>query len=384
MLRILSITSLFPNPVQPGLGVNVERQVSRLSALPDVEVEVVAPVPRFPLNVPGMPYADLAKVPQKRHADGYTVHHPRFATVPVAGWRTSGDAIARAALPLARRLHEAHSFHLVAGEYFFPDAWAIHRTARSLYLPYAAKARGSDIRFWSKYERARRQMVAAGRYAGALFAVSEALRDDMVNMGLPRERIDVHYTGVDLESFTPAAAEIRDPSRLVTVGNLVDIKRHSLLINALAHLPGMTLEIIGDGPLRSKLEAEAKQLRLADRVTFAGRIGHDELPRRLASAAALVHASETEGLANVWVEALACGTPVVTTQVGGAAEVIVPGSGALVPVSVSAKDFADAVLNLLIEPAAYPSRLRTVAERFSWDRNLRQLTETYRRLARLN
>lgn len=380
MIRILSLSSLFPNPAQPGLGVNVERQVSRLAASDGVEIEVVAPVPRFPLALPRAPYTSLRGVPERRQESGYTVHHPPFATVPALGWRTSGEAIAQAVLPLARRLHRGHAFHLVAGEYFFPDAWAVHKVAKALHLPYTLKARGSDIRFWAKHERARRQMVGAGRYASAILAVSESLRDDMVQIGLPRERIGIHYTAVDLERFTPAVADTRDPARLVTVGNLVELKRHALLVDALKHLPGLSLEFIGDGPLRPKLEAQAKRLGLAERVHFAGRIGHDELPRRLASAAALVHASETEGLANAWVEALACGTPVVTTNVGGAAEVVTSGTGSLVPADISAFGFAKAVKHLLADPPS-PAALRPAAERFSWSRNLEQLTAVYRQVA---
>ncbi|MBZ6378650.1 hypothetical protein B5C34_11820 [Pacificimonas flava] len=379
MLRILTLTTLFPNPVQPALGNNVWRQLERVSALPDIEMTVIAPVPRFPLPGPGMPYADMRRIPDQREAGGMSIYHPRFVTVPATGWRTAGAAIAAAAVPLAKSLHRGNPFDLIAGEFFFPDAEAVLQAAKSLHVPHIMKARGSDIRFWSKKRTPRRQMVGAGRHAAAILAVSRALREDLISMGLARERIDVHYTGIDLEAFTARAGARRDPHLLISVGNLVPLKRHHLQIEALAHLPAYRLEIVGDGPERSALERLAKKKGVADRVSFLGRIAHAELPSRLAAAGALLHTSSSEGLANVWVEALACGTPVVTTRVGGAAELVDDRTGRLLPVSTSPFGVAKAVEEVAaLVPGGAP--FQKAAAPFSWERNLAQLQDIYARI----
>ncbi|MGB7406223.1 MAG: glycosyltransferase, partial [Pacificimonas sp.] len=241
-----------------------------------------------------------------------------------------------------------------------------------LRVPFSIKARGSDIRYWGQKYRARRQMVGAGRHAQGLLAVSKALRDDMTSLGLSRERITVHYTGVDLDRFAPSAAAKTAAPTLLAVGNLVSLKRFDLLIDMMVHLPGVRLEIIGDGDERSHLEGLINKLELQDRVRLLGRVPHDELPARLAAAHALVHASESEGLANVWVEALACGTPVATCNVGGAKEVVTPSTGRLLSVDVTPIRFATAVRELLAEPPR-PGAAREAALPFSWERNTDQL-----------
>lgn len=385
-MRILTLSTLFPNPVQPGLGVNVARQVERIAGTDDMDPVVIAPLPRFPIPLlrgfGPAPYAGLASVPAERREgeNEVEVHHPRYASVPKAGWRWHGEAVARSILPLARRLHDRQPFDLIACEYFFPDAWAAFRLSQALHLPYTVKARGSDIRYWRHKARARRQIVTSGRYAKGLLAVSMALKDDMVAMGLPRERIDVHHTGVDLDRFKPQAAPKAETPLLVCAGNLVPLKRVRLIIEALAALPEYRLQIIGDGPERAALEALAAARHVADRTEFLGRVDHAQLPARFAAAHALVHASESEGLANVWVEALACGTPVITTAVGGAADVVTQGAGILLDPDTSPMAIAGAVRSVT-SGDANAGAARTAASRFSWARNIEMLRDHYARVS---
>ena len=380
MLRVLTLSTLFPNEAQPGLGVNVLRQTSRLADAPGVEVEVIAPIPRFPLPLPHLPYSETRAVLTGGRQGEVRVHHPRYATVPKLGWRISPRAVAKVAVEVGQALHRARPFDLIACEYFFPDAPAASALSRALGLPFTVKARGSDIQLWGQRPRARRQMLEAGRDAEGLLAVSEALKEQMVRLGLPRELIEVHYTGVDLSRFSPEAGERPQQPTLLAVGNLVPLKRVGLLIDMMVQLPGCRLDIVGDGPERAALEQRAEALGLSRQVRFAGRLPHHELPRRLASAHLLVHASEAEGLANVWVEALASGTPVVTTDVGGAAEAVPSEAGRLVPANAAPEDFAAAVRELLAHPPQ-AQHVRSAAQRFSWQRNIDALLAHYQRVA---
>ena len=243
------------------------------------------------------------------------------------------------------------------------------------------KARGSDIHYWGARPGIGQQIVAAGRAAGGLLAVSGALRDDMAALGMPGERIRVHHTGIDLEAFRPvdrtaarAALGVSGPL-LVTAGALLERKGQALAIEALKRLPGATLLLVGDGPDRGRLERLAEGLP----VRFLGTRPHAELPALLAAADVMVLPTRSEGLANVWVEALACGTPVVTCDVGGAREVFDhPACGRLVPRDPAA--IADAVSDLLAEPPS-PEAVRKGAMRFSWERNGAELAAHLRTLA---
>jgi teichuronic acid biosynthesis glycosyltransferase TuaC len=144
-------------------------------------------------------------------------------------------------------------------------------------------------------------------------------------------------------------------------------KGQELAIEALAMLPGATLIMVGEGPERPALERRAAEADVAGRVRLLGARPHEELPALLGAADVMVLPTVSEGLANVWVEALACGTPVVTSDVGGAREVIDrPAAGRLVAREAGA--IAAAVNEILAAPPAQAA-VRSAAERFSWDAN---------------
>jgi teichuronic acid biosynthesis glycosyltransferase TuaC len=370
MLRVLTLATLFPNGLKPNLGLFVERQTRAVAARDGVEVEVVAPVglPLWPLSLHPH-YAPLRTLPLYETLNGLIVHRPRYRVWPMVGTAGNARRMAEALLPVLREIRTRFPFDVIDAEFFWPDGPAAMRLARALGIPFSIKARGSDIHVWGARPGIKAQIVAAGKAAGGLLAVSGALRADMAALGLPEEKIRVHHTGIDLDRFRPAgraaakaALGVEGPL-LVAAGALLQRKGQDLAIAALKLLPGATLILVGDGPDRARLEKLAKG---AD-VRFLGNRPHAALPALLAAADVMVLPTFSEGLANVWVEALACGTPVVTSDVGGAREVIDrPEAGRLVPRDPAA--IAGAVRELLADPPD-PAMVREGALRFSWDRN---------------
>lgn len=390
MIRVLSLSTLFPSAARPSLGQFVARQTQAVAARPDVEVVMVHPLAMAPppfqrfLSSP----AELA-LPASAHEWGAQVHYPRFITIPRFGARLNPALIARAVLPLARRLHAEHAFDVVDAQFFWPDGPAAARIAAALGLPLSIKARGSDIHYWGAIGFARSAMVGAGHQAAGLLAVSNALRQDMIALGMPEERIAVHYTGLDHARFRPLPrAEARaassaivagDGPLLVTVGNLIPIKGQALVIEALSRIPGARLVIAGKGPEEARLKDLANALNLADRVHFAGNLAPDALADLLCAADAMVLPSEREGLANAWIEALACGTPLVITDVGGAREVVASDTAGRIAAR-NPQAIADAVNALLACPPDQTA-VAAHAARFSWTANAEQLAVHWRRLA---
>lgn len=383
MLRVLTLSTLFPDATRPTFGLFVARQTRALSELDDVAVQVVAGIglPPWPLSRHAH-YAPRRVAPPHEEWDGITVHRPRFRVLPRLE-PLAGRALARAVLPSLRTL----PVDVIDAEFFWPDGVAAMHLSDALGVPFSIKARGSDIHFWGTRAAVRRQMVAASRQAGGLLAVSAALKASMVALGMPEDRIAVHLTGVDLDLFSPvdrSAAKSAlgvDGPLLVSAGALIPLKGQALVIEALAALPGVTLLLVGDGPERPALEARAAACGVADRVRFLGNRPHAELPTLLGAADALVLPSQREGLANVWVEALACGTPLVITDVGGASEVVDrPEAGRLIARNAAA--IAAGVREVL---AAAPAQAaaRQCALRFSWSRNAEQLRQHLRRVSSL-
>jgi glycosyltransferase involved in cell wall biosynthesis len=376
MLRVLTLSTLYPDSARPSFGVFVERQTLALAARPGIEVEVAAPVGLPPWPLSRHPhYAARARLPAKECRLGLPVHRPRFRTWPGLGEAGRARRLAAAVLPLARTLR----CDVIDAEFFWPDGVAAMHLAGALGVPYSIKARGSDIHYWGARPEVAAQMLAAADKAGGLAAVSAALKADMAAMGMPADKILVHHTGLDLERFRPldrGEAKRRlgiDGPLIVSPGNLVALKGHALAIEALAGVAGATLAIAGDGPERPALDRLIAARGLEGRVRLLGSVPPDSMPELLAAADLMMLPSEREGLANVWIEALACGTPILIADVGGAREVLDrPEAGRLVARDPAA--IAAAASEMLASPPD-PAAVRASAERFSWDRNAAELHE---------
>lgn len=378
MLRVLTLSTLFPDGSRPNFGVFVERQTGGLAAHPEVELRVIAPIglPPFPLRRLAR-YRSLAVQPERETWRGLDVMRPAFRTFPGTAGRFHVGALVRALVPLLTDIRRDFAFDVIDAEFFFPDGPAAVALGKRFGVPVSIKARGADIHHWGTAPGTARQVVAAGRAADGLLAVSEAMQCDMAALGMPVERIAVHRTGVDPDRFIPrdrAGEKARlgvAGSLILSVGALIPRKGHDVVIDAVARLHGTTLLIAGEGPERGALEARIATGRLGDRVRLLGAIAHDDLPPLFAAADVMALASSSEGLANVWVEALSSGTPIVITDAGGARETIDrPAAGRVVTRSGAA--FAAGIAELLLDPPA-PDDVRAAAARFSWQANTDQL-----------
>ena len=379
MLRVLTLASLFPDATRPNFGVFVERQTLGLAARPGVELRVVAPigVPPWPLDRLSRHRA-FAAVPEAEEWRGVPVCRPRFASLPGTSGRFTAALLARRLAPLLAEMRRDFPFDVIDAEFFFPDGPAAVALGRRFGVPVSIKARGADIHHWGQ-GLTRPQVARAAREADGLLAVSQALAGDVAALGVPREKVRVHYTGVDLARFagTPraeakAALGIAGPL-VISLGALVARKGHDVAIEAVARLPGVSLRVIGEGPERARLAALIDRLGVADRIALMGAVPHAELGPILAAADVMALASASEGLANAWVEALAAGVPIVVTDVGGAREVLTECAfGRLAARDPAA--FAEAIAGLLAAPPA-PEAVRRGAERFRWETNAEALHE---------
>jgi glycosyltransferase involved in cell wall biosynthesis len=380
MLRVLTLSTLFPSAAQPTLGPFVERQTLGLAALPGVEVQVVSPIglPPWPLSLHPH-YAPRARLAEREQWKGLDVHRPRFRVLPRFGEAGAARAMAAALLPMLRQLRVRFPFDVIDAEFFWPDGPAAMLLSRALGVPFSVKARGADIQYWSGRPGIGAQIVAAGQAAGGLLAVSAALKQVMAGLGMPEERIRVHYTGVELERFKPvnrvaakAMLEVSGPL-LISIGALIPRKGQAITLRALERIPEATLLLVGDGPDRPALERQAREAGLQGRVRFLGNRPHADLPQLLGAADVLVLPSSSEGLANAWVEALACGTPIVISDVGGARELLRDESAGRI--AARHPDAIAAAVQALLASPPDPMVVRAAAEPFTWERNAAALHE---------
>lgn len=385
-LRVLSIATLFPDAARPNFGLFVEQSLRALAAQPGVDLTIVAPVGLSPFPLSLHPrYRALRGLPRKEEWNGLTVHRPRFRLIPRLGARLNPGAIARAVLPIAR----SSAVDVIDAQFFYPDGPAAMRVAGALGLPYSVKARGADISHFGHDPATAPQLLMAADRAAGLLAVSDAMRRDMAATGIDPAKTTVHYTGIDSARFSPgdraaarAALGMGNEPAILTVGALIARKGQALVIEALRALPGIHYWLAGAGEEEARYRALAARLGVEARVHFMGPVPNADLPGLYRAADAVVMPSVSEGLANAWVEALACGTPIVISNAGGAAELVTsPVAGRIVdrtPVAI-----AEAVRAILAAPPAPSDVAASLADRFDWDRNGRELAEHLRRCAGL-
>lgn len=369
-MKILTFSTLYPNAQKPGHGIFVETRLRHLVASGKVESRVVAPVPWFPLTHPRFgKYATYAQVPREEVRSGISVYHPRYPVLPKVGMNVAPMLLANAAKPtIARLIDEGYDFDLIDAHYFYPDGVAAAMLGKYFNKPLVITARGSDITLFPQYRLPRRMITWAAKRAGAVITVCNALKDEMVgSLGVDAERVTSLRNGVDLQLFRPAPRETAAGQfTLLTVGHLVPVKAQELIIRAMPLIDGARLVVAGDGPDRGMLEQLSRSLGMESRITFLGAVSQAELKHHYAAADALVLASSREGWANVLLESMACGTPVVASRVWGTPEVVAAPEAGVLMAERSPQGVADAVRELRLN---YPDRAATrrYAERFSWE-----------------
>jgi teichuronic acid biosynthesis glycosyltransferase TuaC len=377
LVRALVFSTLYPNREQPNHGIFVENRLRHTLAQGGIEAMVMAPVPYFPFHHRMFGhYARFASVPRQENRHGLVIHHPRYPVIPKIGSRFTPAFLYRAARKALARLGGAEQFDLIDAHYFYPDGVAAARLAQELKLPLLITGRGTDLTLIPQSPSARSQIQWAAGQASALITVCEDLKQRLIALGEAETRIVTLRNGVDLQRFSPgdrAASRARlgiDGFTLLSVGSLIPRKGHELIIAALAELPEATLVIAGSGPMRDELESVAREKGVSARVRFLGEVAHDDLSEAYRAADIFVLASSREGWANVLLEAMASGTPVVATNVNGTPEVIRdPKLGILVE-ERSAAALARAIQELR---RLQPDRraVRSYAEQFSWDETAR-------------
>jgi len=378
-MKMLVFTTLYPNSEQPNHGLFVEKRLLEFVHRYPCEVRVVAPVPWFPGWLPGQRYAALAKVPRRETRGQVEIFHPRYLVIPKLTWRVAPLMLVLGSILTIRRLRaEGFDFDLIDAHFVFPDGVAAQMIGRLVRKPVCMTARGSDINDSLRFWLPRRMIRWAVTRAKAVIAVSEELAKKM--RGLCGELLAVHVlpNGVDRTRFYPRDdTSIADRLGLsgpivLTVGNLRKLKGHEILIRAVAMLNDVSLVIIGAGEEEKNLRRLIEETGMQNRVFLLGAISNKELPDYYSAADVFALASRSEGCPNVVLEAIACGTPVVATAVGGIPDLVPVSCRHLLVTERSPEAFAQSIATCLSAPPSAKA-MAAHAEKFDWESTCQRL-----------
>jgi glycosyltransferase involved in cell wall biosynthesis len=377
-MKVLVITNLFGYPWDPARGVFNQQQFDALAQRLDLSVLVSVPwthALRHPVA-----YFHARRDGRKRwpYVDYFIFWYlPGMAQSLHAVFFFMSLLLQKPAMLLFQRRQA------LIGSWGFPDAVATCALGWLTRTPVYMKVHGTDVNDYLKVPSKRWQILAAARRCRGVMTASRALRDELVQAGVAPKQVHVIYNGINAAQFQPgdraqARAQLGIAPKeqlLLFVGNLKPAKGCVDLLEAFIALAPtqshISLAFVGDGPARSSMQQRVTSCGLTARVHFVGKLEHSALPTWFVAANLLCLPSHNEGVPNVVLEAMACGTPVVATRVGGIPEVLPEFAGVLVPPhNIPA---LSAALQMALKRSWSSTQIVAHAHQFTWDANVAQV-----------
>ena len=334
-MKILSFSYCFPNSDNPNWGIFVFHRISALARLETLKV--YSPVPWFPF-LAGKQAGDI-----RENWNGLDVFRPKFFYTPKILKNQDARFYAKGIKHYVADLCKDWRPDILDAHFVWPDGVGVSRIARKLGIPYVITLRGK-LYECMKIASQKQQCADALKNAAAVISVSGRLADEAIQLGVDKDRIFIIPNGVDKDTFQirnkkACRRELGLPLNkklLVTVAHLGHRKGHHEVIQALARLPeDVFLILVGgaaQGGTPDSIMAAAEKSGVGKRVMLAGPQSYDRVARYFSAADASVLASYREGCPNAVLESLACGTPVVATDVGAVQDILpVPDAGRIVP-----------------------------------------------------
>lgn len=393
-MRILILSSVFPNQAKPSFGIFVKNRARRVARYG--EVVVVAPIAWFPFNywIRGV---NGAVIPFEENQEGLKVYHPRFLCIPALGKCFDGLLYFLSIVFFICRLRKKFAFDVIDAHFSFPDGVGAGLLSKMFRTPLFVTMRGThDIRH-AGYPLRKAQIQSALKGADGVICVSESLKKFAQDLGVAGERLRVIPNGIDENEFFPGdRLEARqklglpaDATILLAVGAFIEGKGHLRLIEILPELlekfPRLLLVALGDQSVDPYYFNSVKELirrkNIEQKVLLVAVQDHSKIRLWMNAANLFCLATRSEGRCNAILEALACGLPVVTTDVGGNCELIEDGSDGVLVSFWDAKAFSAALCRGLTEVWNCQA-ISQRARRVTWEQTTREIIAEFERVVK--
>ena len=355
-LHVLTLTAFFPSDQNEVSGCFVAEPIERLKEF-GVDSTVIAVSPIY--------------YPRKQPSLLATADWVRYPQVPGnLGLSSAGKLLYARLLGRVRKLHGVKPIDVIHAHGALPCGHASALLSRHLGIPFVVTVHGLDVfntcfHGGTPAKWRRKESIAVYQAARIVICISEKvqqiLRDGM-RVGV---RSAVVYNGTDAELFSPGPVDVVPPGKeILIVGNLIASKGQELALRAIGRMgtlfPQLRCQIIGEGPDHARLEALASKLGLGQQVRFLGRQSRAAVADAMRACSVFVLPSRNEGLGCVYLEAMACGKPVIACRGQGIDEIIKHGrNGWLIP--VDGLDELEQGLSTLLQSTDVSSRMGTAA-----------------------
>lgn len=346
-MKVLIITNLFPNSKEPTRGIYNKQEFLELAKL--CEIKVVAPLPWYYKR----------EVPKREDIDGIDVYHLRYFMMPKIARSLYGFFFFLSLVEKVKKIYENFKFDLIFAAWVYPDGFGSFLIAKALRTSIVIKVQGSDVNRHTKYYIRRKMISYTLRNSKKVIAVSKALKERMIEISVPEDKIIVISNGVDTSLFKPMDKEEcrkkmglpLNKKIILFIGNLVPVKGVDFLVEAFYKvsdtIKDLILVIVGDGHKKQTLWEKTKKLGLEKRINFVSKQSHNTIPLWINSCDVFCLPSLSEGCPNVILEAIACGKPIVASNVGGIPELLESNGNTILVTPGNSDELANAISNIL-------------------------------------
>ena len=334
-MKILAVTTMYPNRIQPVHAVFIKQRLMHIKRYCDLTI--ICPIPYFPYCWKLERYRHRRSIPLYENHEGINVYYPRYFSIPKYLKPMEAFFITLKLLAFIKK--KKIEFDIIEAHLPFPEGIASVLIGKIFKKPVSITLRGHDINLLPMFPVRKRMIQYTLNNCSAIFSVADALKKGAEKIGINGDRIEVLGNGVDPDRFflldkkeSRKRLDLpQDKKIILCVGHLVERKGFHLVVDAVAglikeHGLKVLLVIIGEageeGDFSSQIKNRIKINKIESAVLLPGAIKNENLVFWYNAADLFCLASSKEGWANVLLESLACGTPVVATDVWGTPEVI--------------------------------------------------------------
>ncbi|MFL0269794.1 glycosyltransferase [Candidatus Clostridium radicumherbarum] len=396
-MKVLIISHMYPSTFNEMSGIFVHQQVKALIKQ-GCEVKVISPIPLsvFPMNIMSSRWKKYSMVPKFQLRDNVEIYYPRYVEFPKGMFMEySGYFMYLGIKDTIKEIYNNFKFDIIQSHVALPDGYASILVSKRYNIPQVVTVHGQDLQYTIfKNEKCKKKLFKTFNFVDKIITVSNKLKE-VVKTENFYNKMTVINNGVDLDEINEIRKEINtyknnSEFRIVSASNLIKTKGIDLNIKAVSILlkkyPGIKYYIIGDGEEKNNLQELVNSLNLNKNIFFLGKLEHKEVIKYMFNANIFSMPSWQEGFGMVYIEAMACGKPVIGVQGEGIQDAIIDKENGLLVNPQNIESLVQAIDFLISNPdkADYIGKnaKESVINNFTWDINAKKTVEIYEHISK--